>query len=124
MRFKGKGALVINNELLKDFVQLQIYDHLFQMLKEYRTGMHPVLKQMSSTNKEMYENIFLKTRDEVPLDESEAFQLYQILKDVYQENEESGELCFQACAWFCYTQAKDHIIENELKNNYYAHTRG
>lgn len=113
----------MNRELLQDFVLMQVYDRLLQLLEEYHTEMHPVIKQINDVTKTIYEKIFLKVRDEYPLDEKEAHELYVILNDAFEENEDAKELCFQSCALFCFPTAKDEIIEHELKNNYYAHSR-
>lgn len=113
----------MNKELLQDFVLMQVYDRLLSLLEEYHMEMHPVIKQMNDVTKVIYEKIFLKIRDEIPLDEKKAHELYVLLKDANEENEGIEELCFQACACFCFPTAKDEIIEHELKNNYYTHSR-
>lgn len=107
--------------MLQDFVLMQVYDRLKQLLDEYHETMHPVLKQFNDRMKEIYEYIFLKIRDEVPLSETEARELYNILKETYAANERVRERCFEACITFCFPLIKEEIIELELKHNYDAH---
>lgn len=113
----------MNRELLQDFVLMQTYDHLLRCLQPYHLDSITDNKQINNFRKVIYEKIFLKIRDEYTLNDSEAHELYLILRKAYNENTDIGELCFQSCLFFCLPVVKDAILEQELNDNYCAHSR-